>query len=163
MTLRPKVFDDIDLSGFSPKDDVGKVSDVAPETIREVAEGSGFPSRLPVVNPTVTERKPLVYRTGRTATFSVKTTPQAVDAFYAVARDQGWKAGETFEHAVTALTETPVGPPRHGKHSINAWVDPAEWTALQRLAADERTTTQSLMREALALLLAQRRSGVGSA
>lgn len=160
MTTRPKVFDDIDLSTFAPKEDVGTPA-VPPETVREVAEGSGFSSRLPSVSYTSTERKPLVYRTGRTATFSVKTTPQAVEAFYAIARDQGWKAGETFENAVQALTESPVGPPRGGKHSLQAWIEPAEWTALQRLAADERTTMQNLVLEALANLLERRKSIIG--
>ena len=158
MTTRPKVFDEIDLSSFAPKDEGG--APVPSETIREVAEGAGFASRLPAVNSTHTERKPLVYRTGRTATFSVKTTPQAVEAFYTIARDQGWKAGETFENAVQALTESPVGPPRGGKHSLQAWVDPAEWMALQRLAADERTTMQNLMLEALADFLRRRKSAV---
>jgi hypothetical protein len=159
MMTRPKVFDDIDLSVFSPKDD-GNAPAVPADTVRAVAVESGFASRLPVVSSTATARRPLVYRTGRTATFSVKTTPIAVDAFYSIARDQGWKAGETFEHAVQALTESPVGPPRNGKHAVQAWVDPSDWTALQRLAADDRTSMQTLMLEALEILLERRRSGV---
>jgi len=54
--------------------------------------------RLPLA-----KRLPLVYRTGRNTTFSAKTTPETVEAFYRIAREQGWKAGETFERAVAAL------------------------------------------------------------
>jgi hypothetical protein len=45
----------------------------------------------------------MVYRTGRNVTFSAKTTQQTVNQFYALAEENGWKAGETFEKAVAAL------------------------------------------------------------
>ena len=52
----------------------------------------------------------MVYRTGRNVTFSAKTTKQTVDQFYALAEQNGWKAGETFEKAVAALLrETSTG------------------------------------------------------
>ena len=66
------------------------------------SEGSLKPEVSRPATP-VYRREPLTYRTGRTATFSVKTMPSALDAFYAIARTQGWKAGETFERAIEAL------------------------------------------------------------
>ncbi len=51
----------------------------------------------------------MVYRTGRNVTFSAKTTRQTVDEFYALAEENGWKAGETFEKAVAALRQQYLG------------------------------------------------------
>ncbi|MDR3400967.1 MAG: hypothetical protein P4L99_00595 [Chthoniobacter sp.] len=45
----------------------------------------------------------MIYRTGRNVTFSVKSTRETRDAFHELARQNGWKAGETFEKAVDAL------------------------------------------------------------
>jgi transposase len=42
----------------------------------------------------------MAYRTGRNVTFNAKTTQATFDTFYDIARNQGWKAGETFEKAV---------------------------------------------------------------
>jgi hypothetical protein len=98
MTERPSIFqeDDLGLDRFAPAD----VPDVPAQTVRRIAEAGGFPAR-----DAAHRREPLTYRTGRSATLSVKTTPAAMDAFYAIARAQGWKAGETFENAVQALRE----------------------------------------------------------
>lgn len=52
-----------------------------------------------------TKRKPMVYRTGRNVTISVKTTAETVDRFYRLAEKLGWKAGETFENAVEGLVK----------------------------------------------------------
>jgi hypothetical protein len=108
---RPSLFEeeDIDLSGFAPKAD-SSVS-VPPDTVRKISEEGGFPSRAArpsVSQPSAvglpsTARQPMVYRTGRNTTFSAKTTPETVETFYQIAREQGWKAGETFERAVEAL------------------------------------------------------------
>jgi len=116
---RPSLFEDegIDLSAFAPK----AAPDPAPvprDTVRQVSEEGGFPSRAPrrtaptpvtspptVDSPPSTKRQPLTYRTGRNVTFSAKTTQVTVDAFYGIARAQGWKAGETFERAIQALQE----------------------------------------------------------
>jgi hypothetical protein len=35
--------------------------------------------------------------------FNARTTPQTVEALYAIADRQGWLVGETLEHALTAL------------------------------------------------------------
>src|ERR1700709_286393 len=99
---RPKLFeeDDLGLDRFAPVSD--QKPSVPSETVRQVADAGGFPSRGPFPS---TRREPLVYRSGRTASFSVKTLPSTVDNFYAIARERGWKAGETFERAVEALLE----------------------------------------------------------
>ncbi len=52
-----------------------------------------------------TKRKPMVYRTGRNVTISVKTTAETVERFYRLAEKLGWKAGETFENAVEGLVK----------------------------------------------------------
>ena len=83
--MRASIFDTDDLP---TRDDV-----------RAVAEGTAFRSREGG------RRKPHTYRTGRTAAFTVKTTPETVDALYAIAEGQGWKVGETFEKSVEALAE----------------------------------------------------------
>ena len=113
---RPSLFeeDDIDLSGFAPST-APDPTPVPPATIRQVSEEGGFPSRaarksmpeaVPKVDQMSAKRQPLVYRTGRNVTFSAKTTLATVEAFYEIARAQGWKAGETFERAIAALQET---------------------------------------------------------
>jgi len=103
---RPKLFDDdLNLDQFAPK--VGSDTyEVPADTIRKIADEGGFPSRSATVYQPSTKRLPMTYRTGRTATLSVKTTPAALEAFYDVARSQGWKAGETFERAVEMLTRS---------------------------------------------------------
>jgi hypothetical protein len=45
------------------------------------------------------------HRTGRTATLTLKTTPEYSNRFYALAEAQGWKIGETFERALDALEQ----------------------------------------------------------
>lgn len=121
MAKRAKIFDNetpLDTADFRPKldastearPDAADIDQVAgrkfrsrevnyastvdqPATIRQPST-VGFPS---------TRRLPMTYRTGRNVTFSVKTTPATVDEFYALAQQQGWKAGETFEKAVELL------------------------------------------------------------
>lgn len=97
---RPSVFDDddLDLAQFTPKADTAAPSN---ELVRRVADAGGFPSRA--AQPFVPQREPLTYRTGRTATFTVKTTPSTIERFYDIARRKGWKVGETFERAVELL------------------------------------------------------------
>ena len=112
MAQRAKIFDPvpIDVADFKPRTEEEPRPDIS--HIDQVA-GAKFRSRevaRPLENeekPTVgrpsTRRPPMVYRTGRNVTFSAKTTQATVDAFYAIAQEQGWKAGETFEKAVEAL------------------------------------------------------------
>ena len=119
MSGRASIFaprEELDVGGFQPKTKPERRPD--PAEIDEV-HNARFRSREPVSSqPSVeqsqaaskptegqqsTKRLPLIYRTGRNTTFSVKTTPETVDAFYEIALAQGWKAGETFELAIAAL------------------------------------------------------------
>lgn len=116
MTERASIFaprEELDLGGFAPKTGQEKRPD--PTEIDQV-RSARFRSReseppvdqpeassLPAVSQPLMKRQPMVYRTGRNTTFSVKTTPETVEAFYEIARSQDWKAGETFEKAIAAL------------------------------------------------------------
>ncbi len=119
MSGRASIFaprEELDVGGFQPKTDAERRPE--PLEIDEV-RGARFRSREPnnrqssvdqpqsisqssEGRPSI-KRLPMVYRTGRNTTFSAKTTPETVEAFYEIARNQGWKAGETFERAVAAL------------------------------------------------------------
>jgi hypothetical protein len=120
MSERASIFadrDELDIGGFKPKTeaerrpDSSEIDAIASARFRS-REGNSQPpvdqlatTGKPSEDRQPTKRLPLVYRTGRNTTFSVKTTPGTVDAFYEIARAQGWKAGETFEHAIAALQE----------------------------------------------------------
>lgn len=114
--------DDLDLSRFAPK--TGPDKDAMPqEQVRAIAEASNFPSRdpkprreaaraaEPVQAPApmserqaaAPRREPRRHRTGRNMQFSVRTTAETVDAFYAIADAQRWLVGETLERALAAL------------------------------------------------------------
>lgn len=114
--------DNLDLSQFQPK--TGPAKDALPaEQVRAIAEASNFPSREPKPRRVVAEpaapaqdpppaaspaaapvrRQPRRHRTGRTMQLNARTTPQTVEAFYAIADAQGWLVGETIEHALAAL------------------------------------------------------------
>lgn len=82
------VGDDMDLSGFEAK---RKPAASQPAQV--------FPP-VPVQR---VARVPRTYRTGRTETIAVKTTPEAASTFYALAEHLNLKVGETFERAVEAL------------------------------------------------------------
>jgi hypothetical protein len=94
--------EEIDLSGFAPEAEPTKAAPSA-EQVRKVSESAHFHSREPARGRSSARHNPRTYRTGRTATFSAKTTPVVYDAFYAIADGQGWKIGETLEHALAAL------------------------------------------------------------
>lgn len=99
MSERPKILDDEeDLSRFAP------ATPPTPEQVRSVATAGGFPSRQPLV-PQRQQREPYRYRTGRTEQFSARIRPEAHDAFYNIAKQNGWKIGETVEAALEALKE----------------------------------------------------------
>ena len=100
--------DALDLSGFAPKSEP-EPSEVSAELIRAVAEASRFPSREAKATPQVARRPPRIHRTGRTMQFNARTTPQTVDALYAIADRQGWLVGETLEHALAALQRELAG------------------------------------------------------
>jgi hypothetical protein len=95
----------VDVSDFKPK--IHPEPRPQQEEIDRAAQGSRFRSRDPVQDETVgrpsTKRQPLVYRTGRDVTLSVKTTAQTRDRFYELTVQQGWKVAEAFEQAVAAL------------------------------------------------------------
>lgn len=98
MNERASIFDDdLDLSGFGPKEGESRP---APEAVRVVTEARGFHSREP--GP---KRQRRTYRTGRNVQFNVKASQEVVDAFYAISEQNGWVLGETMEHALEALKE----------------------------------------------------------
>ena len=93
---RASIFEtpEIDVAAFDRRPD--------PAELDELSKGSKFRSRDPV-EPAKSSRLPHTYRTGRNVTFSAKTTQETLDTFYAIARQQGWKAAETLEFAIAAL------------------------------------------------------------
>ena len=105
MSARPNLFeedDDLDLSAFVPKP-APAVGAPSVEQVRTVTDAARFPSRQA---PTMPEpRKPRRWRTGRTAQFNCRITPEAFAAFYAIADQQNWTMGATVEHALAALRE----------------------------------------------------------
>jgi hypothetical protein len=54
-------------------------------------------------------RAPRIHRTGGTMQFNARTTPQTIEALYAIADQQGWLVGETLEHAPAALQQELAG------------------------------------------------------
>ena len=114
MAVRARIFETpaLDIGDFKPKTETEQRPNA--DEIDQIS-GAKFRSREATPIPEVdqlatvglpsTKRKPMVYRTGRNVTFSAKTTQATVDAFYELAQQQGWKAGETFERAVEALRQ----------------------------------------------------------
>lgn len=104
---RPSIFDDdaLDLTRFAPK--AGTPDPVPPETVRRVAEESGFPSRSPAP-PTVDSlsspapRRPLSPKTGRTVLLNARITQRAHDRFHRIVEAERvrYEAGE-ISHRVT--------------------------------------------------------------
>lgn len=120
--------DDIDVSAFAPKTASDPAAPPA-EEVKAIAEAANFPSRevkrphmvpaavaasAPVQAPPP-KREPRRHRTGRTAQFNARTTPETVEAFYAIADRQGWLVGETVEHALAALQRELEGQSRGTK------------------------------------------------
>jgi hypothetical protein len=99
--------DGLDISGFAPKSGLESKSEVPAEIVRAIAEASRFPSRE--AKPAAMRRPPRIHRTGRTMQFNARTTPQTVEALYAIADRQGWLVGETLERALAALQRELVG------------------------------------------------------
>lgn len=99
-------------SQFAPKKKAAPAAP-PPEKIAEIAEKLNFTSRdgakpmakPPVATVTRPRREPMYHRTGRTAQFTCKTSPETIDAFYDFAAAKGWMVGETFERAFQALLE----------------------------------------------------------
>jgi hypothetical protein len=76
------------------------------EQVRAVSEAAQFQSREPKQPPapvTSIKREPRRYRTCRNTQLNIKTRTEAIESFYAIADQQGWVLGETFERAIEAL------------------------------------------------------------
>jgi hypothetical protein len=97
--------DALDLNRFKPKTPDASAKP-APEDLRGIAERTKFVSRegqgasQPAKVPLLRRGQ---HRTGRSATVTLKTTPDASNRFYALAQAHGWLIGEAFERAVAAL------------------------------------------------------------
>ena len=116
-TTRASIFDsddELDLSGFVPK--AAPEPKASIEQVKAIAEASRFPSRqasvAASVAPVPVKRQPRRHKTGRTAQFNTRTTPETVEAFYAIADAQGWLVGETVEKALAALQRELLGQKR---------------------------------------------------
>ena len=98
--------DNLDLNRFKPKP-AGPSDRPGPEDLRGIAERTKFVSREGngVAPPPVPLLRRGPRRTGRTATVTLKTTPECSNRFYALAQAQGWLVGETFERALQALEQ----------------------------------------------------------
>jgi hypothetical protein len=106
--------DALNLDRFKPKPPAA--GRPGPEDLRSIAERTKFVSRegqgtqQPAKVPLLRRGQ---HRTGRSATVTLKTTPDASNRFYALAQAHGWLIGEAFERAVAALErETAEGPDR---------------------------------------------------
>jgi hypothetical protein len=102
---RPSLYeeeDDLDLSSFAPKAE--PAADAPPvEHVRKVTEAARFPSRQ--AGSDTARRKPYRRRTGRTAQFNCRITPEAFEDFYAIADKNNWTIGATVEEALEALKQ----------------------------------------------------------
>ena len=106
MNKRASIFDDaaeLDVGAFQPE--AAPVPEPDRQKLKAISEASNFPSRQakPLQASAPVRREPRRHRTGRTAQFTVRTTPQTVDEFYRLADQKGWLVGETLEHALAAL------------------------------------------------------------
>ena len=108
MVARPNLFeetDDLDLTTFAPRE-ASAVNTPPVEQVRAVTEAARFPSRQAQPPAAAMEkRQPRRWRTGRTAQFNCRITPEAFAAFYAIADQQNWTVGATVEQALAALQE----------------------------------------------------------
>jgi hypothetical protein len=105
--------DALDVSGFAPKSGL-EANAVPAELVRGIAEASRFPSREakpPAADLAPMRRLPRIHRTGRTMQFNARTTPETVEALYAIADQRGWLVGETLERALAALQRELEGQP----------------------------------------------------
>ena len=96
---RPSIFDsEVDLTSFRPKTSQSPAT-VPPETVRRIADESGFPSRAPVPTPTKAKRHP---KTGRTVLLNARITQRAHDRFHEIvaAEHARYETGEIM-HRVT--------------------------------------------------------------
>jgi hypothetical protein len=106
---RPSVFDeDIDLSRFAPK--TGRETPLVPqETMRQISEEGGFPSRAPKPSaPSQAQAAPpsarrlTLQKTGRTILLNARVTQRAHDRFHDIIERERlrYESGE-ITHRVT--------------------------------------------------------------
>lgn len=96
---------ELDLSDFKPA--APKKPPVEAKVIREVSEANNFPSRA-AAKPKAAKPAPTSQRrrrTGRNVQFNIKTTPETIERFTALADKHGWVFGETLERALDALEQ----------------------------------------------------------
>jgi hypothetical protein len=101
---RPSIFqdDDIDLSGFAPKDSPEKPT-VPADTVRQVSDESGFHSRMTRPHtPSQSARRATAMKSGRTVLLNARITQRAHDRFHAIIEKERirYEAGE-LTHRVT--------------------------------------------------------------
>ena len=72
-----------------------------PEQVRALSEAANFRSREPAAAAARPPRRKR--RTGRTAQFACRITPEAAETFYRIADERGWTVGATVERALAAL------------------------------------------------------------
>lgn len=96
---RPSIFDtEVDLTPFRPKTGLSPAV-VPPETVRQISDESGFPSRAPAPAPMKANRRP---KTGRTVLLNARITQRAHDRFHEIiaAEHARYETGEIM-HRVT--------------------------------------------------------------
>jgi hypothetical protein len=102
--------DDFDPAEWMPRPDMPANDKPRKVETSRAAAAAGFRSREP--QPLAEQPPPLQSpklspprgrRTGRNTQLNLKTTPETVAAFCAIADRQGWGLGETLERAVALL------------------------------------------------------------
>ena len=96
--------DDFDPAEWKPAKP--KAANDRPKTdeVAKAAKSAGFASReVKEKTATVGQGAPRRRRTGRNAQFNLKAKPETIEAYCAIADNQGWGLGETLEHAVALL------------------------------------------------------------
>lgn len=96
---RPSIFDtEVDLTPFRPKTGLSPAT-LPPESVRRIADESGFPSRAPVPISMKSTRHP---KTGRTVLLNARITQRAHDRFHEIvaAEHARYETGEIM-HRVT--------------------------------------------------------------
>lgn len=98
--------EDFDPAEWASKPAPKSVSKLENAGTRKAAAAAGFRSREPrseLAPERAVEAPVRRRRTGRNTQFNVKARAETIDAFCAVADQQGWGLGETLEHAVALL------------------------------------------------------------
>lgn len=99
--------DDFNPADWMPQTKAATARDLSAKAeARKIAEAVGFRSREAHAAPDSTAEQGAPVRrrrTGRNVQFNLKTRPETIEAFCAIADRQGWGLGETLEHAVALL------------------------------------------------------------